>query len=159
MRTAVKRHKMNQAELLQNDHLHLRLFGEEGNRYVGKSVVLMRTAERKLRSHYWINWWRYVEGNLTKNLKQLVSCNINIDWTELREAVITVRLRHGCKIFPEIYEPPQTSRWQKGDVKHVSYWRPANIWRHGTRFCSHGELETGFCTALDQGMHEVSLWK
>jgi len=56
MRTAVKRHKMNQVELLQNDRLHLRLFGEEGNRYVGKSVVLMRTAERKLRSQYLINW-------------------------------------------------------------------------------------------------------
>jgi hypothetical protein len=52
MRTAVQRHKMNQAELLQNDLLHPIYFGEEGSRYLVKSAVLMRTAERELRSHY-----------------------------------------------------------------------------------------------------------
>ena len=39
-------------------------------------------------------------------------------------------LDKGCTSFTKIYEPPQSSRHQKVDVKQVPHWGPTNIRRH-----------------------------
>jgi len=40
--------------------------------------------------------------------------------------------------FSKIWERPQNSGRQNDDMKHVPYWGPTNVGRHGTKLDTQG---------------------
>ena len=52
------------------------------------------------------------------------------------------REKKSPQIFEKVYEPPQNSRRQKGDIKQVLYWWPTNIWHHRSKFSRPDDLTT-----------------
>ena len=48
---------------------------------------------------------------------------------------------YGCTNFPRVWEPPQSSRSQKGNVKLLAHWGPTNVIRNGN-------LSPGICGRL-----------
>jgi hypothetical protein len=58
----------------------------------------------------------------------------------------------GCTHFPKISEPPQNSRFRKGEMKEVPYKGPINIMCSHTKFNRHGDLAHGSCAPLHIGL-------
>jgi hypothetical protein len=54
----------------------------------------------------------------------------------------------GCTNFPKIWEPPQNSRCQMGDMKLVSHWGTTNIRCDHTQFGCHRNLAHRICSSL-----------
>jgi len=48
------------------------------------------------------------------------------------------RARQRCMGFPKIWEPPQNSRRQKGDMQQIPHWGPISIRYRGTKYFRPG---------------------
>jgi hypothetical protein len=56
-----------------------------------------------------------------------------------------------CTKFRRIWDPPQSSRCQKGDMRQAPYSGPTNIRRHCKRFSHTRYLVSGICTSFGLG--------
>jgi len=68
---------------------------------------------------------------------------LSVTWTVRRRIV-----EQGCTDFPEVEEPSQNTRHQKGEVKHVSYGGSIKITRLRIRISYPGDLAPGIFAPL-----------
>jgi hypothetical protein len=59
-----------------------------------------------------------------------------------------VKGNSGIHKFPNVYEPPLSSRRQNVDIKQVTYWGPKIIMRHRTKFIRTDDLPPGIRETL-----------